>query len=307
LHFYLNDPLGTRRAQTDYAGVLEQTCASLPFGDALNCTNSLQFPTEHHFTGKERDTESGNDYFGARYYGSSMGRFMSPDWAAKAQPVPYAKLENPQTLNLYAYVGNNPLSRTDPTGHYVCSGSKEQCAQIQDGLNLAKAAQAKLGADSKEGKAIGAVLKFYGAAGEKNGVGVSFGKLDAGTLGETSRGANGGINIKFDLGQISAFSKDQMAGTSLVERSAAEIHEGTHGVDERAWGHNPENRHEEMQTERNAYRNQSYVYQGLGVNTQFNLWSPSWSPANAEQNRNAAIEEGAQRSTAAACAQGCQP
>jgi RHS repeat-associated protein len=33
----------------------------------------------HHFTGKERDTESGNDYFGARYYASSMGRFMSPD------------------------------------------------------------------------------------------------------------------------------------------------------------------------------------------------------------------------------------
>jgi RHS repeat-associated protein len=37
------------------------------------------------FTGKERDTESGLDYFGARYYGSTMGRFMSPDWSAKAQ------------------------------------------------------------------------------------------------------------------------------------------------------------------------------------------------------------------------------
>ena len=76
------------------------------------------------FTGKERDSESGNDYFGARYYGSNMGRFMSPDWSAKIEPVPYSKLENPQTLNLYAYVGNNPLSRTDPTGHYLCGGSK---------------------------------------------------------------------------------------------------------------------------------------------------------------------------------------
>jgi RHS repeat-associated protein len=40
------------------------------------------------FTGKERDSESGNDYFEARYYASSMGRFMSPDWSAKEEPVP---------------------------------------------------------------------------------------------------------------------------------------------------------------------------------------------------------------------------
>jgi RHS repeat-associated protein len=121
LHFYLNDPLGTRRAQTDYAGVLEQTCSSLPFGDGLSCTNSTEYPTEHHFTGKERDTESGLDYFGARYYSSSIGRFMSPDWSVKVEPVPYSKLDNPQSLNLYSYVFNNPLSNVDPDGH-ACGG-----------------------------------------------------------------------------------------------------------------------------------------------------------------------------------------
>ena len=68
-------------------------------------------------TGKERDAESGNDYFEARYYSSAMGRFMSPDWSAKEEPVPYAKLDDPQSLNLYAYVLNNPLVRTDPDGH----------------------------------------------------------------------------------------------------------------------------------------------------------------------------------------------
>ena len=118
LHFYLDDPLGSRRVQTDYAGVVEKTCQSLPFGDGETC---LATPTEHLFTGKERDAESGNDYFGARYYSSSMGRFMSPDWSAKAEPVPYAKLDDPQSLNLYSYALNNPLSNIDTDGH-ACSG-----------------------------------------------------------------------------------------------------------------------------------------------------------------------------------------
>jgi RHS repeat-associated protein len=106
--------LGTRRALADQYGNLAQTCDSLPFGDGESCPAT---PTEHLFTGKERDTESGNDYFGARYYASSMGRFMSPDWSAKEDPVPYAQMDDPQSLNLYSYVRNNPLSKTDPDGH----------------------------------------------------------------------------------------------------------------------------------------------------------------------------------------------
>lgn len=57
-----------------------------------------------HFTGKERDSETGLDYFGARYYGSNMGRWLSPDWAATATAVPYADFGDPQSLNLYGYV-----------------------------------------------------------------------------------------------------------------------------------------------------------------------------------------------------------
>jgi RHS repeat-associated protein len=64
------------------------------------------------YTGKERDSESGLDYFGARYYSSSMGRFSSPDPSG----LYYADPANPQSLNLYSYVGNNPLIFTDPSG-----------------------------------------------------------------------------------------------------------------------------------------------------------------------------------------------
>jgi RHS repeat-associated protein len=63
-------------------------------------------------TGKERDTESGNDYFSARYYSSAMGRFMSPDPIIQND----LRLLNPQRWNKYAYVINNPLILTDPTG-----------------------------------------------------------------------------------------------------------------------------------------------------------------------------------------------
>ena len=74
-------------------------------------------PSPSLFTGKERDAESGNDYFGARYYSSAMGRFMSPDWSATPAAVPFADPADPQTLNQYSYVKNNPLNRTDPNGH----------------------------------------------------------------------------------------------------------------------------------------------------------------------------------------------
>ena len=74
-------------------------------------------PLTYKFTGKERDTESGLDMFGARYYGSSLGRFMTPDWAAKPTAVPYAHYGNPQSLNLYSYVQNNPTTVGDPDGH----------------------------------------------------------------------------------------------------------------------------------------------------------------------------------------------
>jgi RHS repeat-associated protein len=86
-------------------------------------------------TGKERDTESGNDYFEARYYASSMGRMLSPD------PVFISadRIADPQGLNLYAYARNNPLTITDPTGldfYQTCTHTKDNgdtCQQVQNG------------------------------------------------------------------------------------------------------------------------------------------------------------------------------
>jgi len=118
--FTHSDWLGIERARTDVSGALAEACTSLPFGDALSCSSTDVSPM--HFTGKERDSESGLDDFDARYYSSSVGRFMTADWSASPSPVPYASLPYPQSLNLYSYVQNNPLKSTDPNGHCTVDG-----------------------------------------------------------------------------------------------------------------------------------------------------------------------------------------
>lgn len=118
INFSLANWLGSEAARTNPVnGSIVAAFAAQPFGDAQ--TNLYGSDTDDiHYTGKERDTESGNDYFQARYYRSSLGRFMSPDWSVKVEPIPYAKMDDPQSLNLYAYVGNNPTGRRDSDGHY---------------------------------------------------------------------------------------------------------------------------------------------------------------------------------------------
>lgn len=75
------------------------------------------------FTGKERDAETGLDYFVARYYGSNLGRFMTPD----PQFVQSRMFGDPQSWNLYGYVRNNPLRFIDPTGEAIeLIGTEEQ-------------------------------------------------------------------------------------------------------------------------------------------------------------------------------------
>jgi RHS repeat-associated protein len=74
-------------------------------------------PQPYKFEGKERDAETGNDNFGARYYSNRYGRWLSADWSATPVAVPYATLANPQTLNLYAMVADDPETSADLDGH----------------------------------------------------------------------------------------------------------------------------------------------------------------------------------------------
>ncbi|PYU24736.1 MAG: hypothetical protein DMG30_07850 [Acidobacteria bacterium] len=105
------------------------------------CSSSVEFCCGRKFTGKQRDSESNLDYFGARYYASTMGRFLTPDWTSSPSSVPYADFSDPQSLNQYSYVRNNPLSRTDADGHcdpeMVCPDT-EPTPDLKTQLEIAK-------------------------------------------------------------------------------------------------------------------------------------------------------------------------
>jgi len=175
LHFHLADPLGSRRVQTNAYGRAENFFASLPYGDGLTPYSTglatSDDATEHHFAQHEHDTESSNDYFGARYYESSMGRFLSPDWSAQEEPVPYAKLDDPQTLNLYGYASNNPLSNIDADGH--CWGIIswwQQACNAQDGLGWVSNEQADKNAAEQRKLLVAAQVKPIDANGNPQDV-----------------------------------------------------------------------------------------------------------------------------------------
>jgi len=108
VHYYFSDHLGTHSLITDANGTMPPQDESdfYPYGREIPITNNDS--NHYKFTGKERDSESGLDNFGARYDASTMGRFMSPD----PSNVGVNRL-NPQSLNAYSYVLNNPLALTD--------------------------------------------------------------------------------------------------------------------------------------------------------------------------------------------------
>jgi len=113
--YYLSDHLKTAAVITDSAGNIKSESDFYPWGGELQFSN---YDSNHYkFTGKERDSETGLDYFGARYYSNGLGRFITPDWSSVPVPIPYADLTDPQSLNQYGYVRNLPTTKADPDGH----------------------------------------------------------------------------------------------------------------------------------------------------------------------------------------------
>jgi RHS repeat-associated protein len=133
IHWLVGDHLGTARIILDQTGSFANLKRHdyLPFGEELAAgvggrTTAQGYSgndnVRQKFSGKERDSETGLDYFLTRYYASAQGRFTSYDSIF----VTAKRLVDPQRLNLYAYARNNPLKFIDPDGMDVVITAKKE-------------------------------------------------------------------------------------------------------------------------------------------------------------------------------------
>jgi RHS repeat-associated protein len=119
LHYYFNDHLGTTSVVTSAAGVVQKESDYFPYGGEIAIVSGDT--NRYKFTGKERDAESSLDYFGARYYASSVGRFVSVDPTILSGQ----RMVDPQQWNMFSYGRNNPTIMIDPDGREVKIATQE--------------------------------------------------------------------------------------------------------------------------------------------------------------------------------------
>jgi len=259
------------------------------------------------FTGKERDAETGLDYFGARCLSAAQGRYTSPDPLLNS-----GRPWEPQSWNRYAFVLNNPLKYTDPTGLYEfagCSGSDKECAHWRDlfnqGIADATKALASGKLSKKEQNKLKSTLDYLGTAGDGNDVRIAFGSIKGAATGILA----GDNKIKIDMAKMEAdFKRPEVARLGLDESAevgAVGVHEGTHGSDKTTGVFNFSIRtgafmNQDLAAfkaaEVRAYGTESYIFKGLNISSRDGLWNTSWEAADREKLRNIGVQQGAQRS-----------
>jgi RHS repeat-associated protein len=312
LKFVHTDWLGTTRYSVDYHpgtstnGVFTlwpASCTGLPFGDGLSCTG---YSSSLHFTGQERDSESGLDNFGARYDSSSMGRFMSPDPLLNS-----GRPWEPQSWNRYAYALNNPLNIIDPTGLYDlvnnCAADDKKCNkqfrqhadELKKGLSDLQKKVDKM-KDSPEKQRLQAALTVLGTEGDHNGVNATFGALSGSAAAQTdyNTAANGQLSatITFDPSKNSDSTAYGINGA----------HEGTHIEDTLTglldaydnasrpdWLRSPLPTLSPFSVEYRGYQTSAWAAQAFGSSNisyrGIQIWNSSWGAADRQTLQDRAI------------------
>ena len=123
LYYTLKDHLGSASVVTESTGAVLGEQRYYPFGETRLATGSMF--TDRLFTGQRAMAGLGIYHYGARFYSPKLGRFLSPDTIVPS-------FANPQNLNRFGYVINNPVRYTDPTGH-VCTDPDDPTPSCEGG------------------------------------------------------------------------------------------------------------------------------------------------------------------------------
>jgi RHS repeat-associated protein len=233
LKWMVTDHLGSTRMVVNRTGDLGgvQRRDYLPFGEELASTvghraapgsgYAVTVDPRQKFGSKERDNETGLDFFEARYFCSTQGRFTSPDEfaggpvelfavAAAVNPTFFADLTNPQSLNKYQYCYDNPLRYVDSNGHLAeetntdpdpCCDPNRVAAGAATGAGVGAVAGAIIGgAVGGAGGAAGGTLVAPGVGTVGGAVGGGIGGAESGAaIGAAIGGAiGGGLVIVWD-------------------------------------------------------------------------------------------------------------
>jgi RHS repeat-associated protein len=260
----VSDHLGTPRMVVDKSGSLAgiKRHDYLPFGEELfagtggraTAQGYVVDSTRQKFTQKERDIETGLDYFGARYLSSTQGRFVSVDPALTS-----ASVGTPQSWNRYAYSFNNPLKYIDPTGAWNWSatlGGSDSDADLLSNAGTDKkkikaankiieqrnlfrnalADAAAAGPSSDEPDSVARAVNAYGSEGDSNGVTVTFGKTANGIAAEAGASPNGALSFNAN-GSVTAQVLVTISSsvTNANELAQAVGHEGWHTADRQSF------------------------------------------------------------------------
>jgi RHS repeat-associated protein len=236
VQWLVSDQLGTPRMVFEQGGALSSMKRHdyLPFGEEIQAGTggrttaqgySLFDGVRQHYTGAERDDETGLDFMQARYYASTQGRFTSPDPLLSS-----GRVTIPQSWNRYVYTLNNPLKYTDPFGLYEAKGlSKGQIAKLEEAIDLAEQLRDRYEKGSDEYNQIDAALKAIGRNGDGNGVAVRIGgDADDATTEVTKKG----VTVYFGKNVLKENTNLLDGNSSLLGKV---VHEGTHVSDGQKW------------------------------------------------------------------------
>jgi RHS repeat-associated protein len=227
--FIHKDHLGSTRVITDLAGAINDSMDYLPYGEQISGGST----STHKFTGKERDAESGLDEFGARYYSAALGRFSIPDWSSIPKPIPYADLTDPQSVNLYSYLTNNPLNSTDQNGHCkICPDGlgSENKTQLDNASGKDMVGAALLGATMATAPAAVAGAGAVGVLAKNLlGLGIATAPVAVPIIVDTLEGLTPGREGTLTISSASRLTEDEVStGVRFAQQDGTALAESSH-------------------------------------------------------------------------------